>query len=80
MLVRFPLFKEFLQTRPTAEIVISSCDSLLQCGPFGEVRLAIRILDEFFWLRFSVHFFSRRKHNLHEEAEEIIDEEKENEE
>jgi hypothetical protein len=46
----------------------------------GDVHLAIGILDELFWLRFSISFSSHRKHHFHEKVEKIIEDEKEDEE
>jgi hypothetical protein len=42
--------------------------------------LAIGILDEFFWLRPTVHFFSHRKHISDKKTEDVKEDEKEDDE
>jgi len=76
----FYFFNIIFQTFLTAEIIQPASNFFLHSRSFGDISLAIGILDEFFWLRPTVHFFSHRKHISDKKTEDVEEDEKEDDE
>jgi len=73
-------FNIIFQTLLIAKIEQPAIDSFLDGRSFGDISLAIRILDKFFWLGLTVHFFSQRKHIFDKKAEDVGEDEEEDDE
>jgi hypothetical protein len=75
--LRFSFFKEFYQALLAAEIIMFSLDSLLKGGSFGNIGLAIRVLDKLFWLKFPPPFFPPNGHVFNKVVKNHVEEKKE---
>jgi len=66
------LFKEFSQTFPVTEIVISPPDSFSNGSSLLDIGLAIGILNKFFWLQLPIQFFPLEEYVFNKVAKDRI--------